>query len=53
MEKLEFPVEWVEMQLGHAVKDALGRAYNRASYLDQRRNMLQNWANYLDGLRTG
>jgi integrase len=51
VERLDFPAEWVEMQLGHAVRDALGRAYNRATYLDQRRGMLQAWADYLDALR--
>ncbi|MDA1348597.1 MAG: integrase arm-type DNA-binding domain-containing protein [Chloroflexi bacterium] len=51
VEHLNQPVEWVEMQLGHAVRDALGRAYNRTTYLEQRRNMLQRWADYLDHLR--
>lgn len=32
----------------HAVKDANGRAYNRTSYIEQRRAMMQTWANYLD-----
>jgi integrase len=52
VERLDFPVEWVEMQLGHAVKDALGRAYNRTTYLEQRQRMLQEWADYLDVLRS-
>ena len=51
VERLSYPVEWVEMQLGHAVRDANGRAYNRTTYLEQRREMLQAWADYLDGLR--
>ena len=37
----------------HAVPDTLGRAYNRAQYLEQRRKMMQTWANYLDHLRDG
>lgn len=53
VEQLGYPIEVVEMQLGHAVRDALGRAYNRTTYLDQRRQMLQAWADYLDGLRDG
>jgi hypothetical protein len=36
----------IEAQLAHAVRDALGRAYNR-------RRMLQTWADYLDKLRIG
>ena len=41
----------IEAQLAHAVKDALGRAYNRTEFLEQRRRMLQAWADYLDKLR--
>ena len=53
VERLNYSVEWVEMQLGHAVRDANGRAYNRTTYLKQRRGMLQAWADYLDSLRDG
>jgi len=28
-------------------------AYNRAVYLDQRRKLLQDWANVIDGKRAG
>lgn len=51
VETLGYPVEIVEMQLAHAVKDANGRAYNRTTYLDQRCEMMQAWADYLDMLR--
>jgi len=43
----------VEHQLAHAVKDPLGRAYNRTSHLPERRRMMQLWADYLDGLKQG
>ena len=43
----------IELQLTHTVRDRLGRAYNRTTLFDQRRGMLQRWANYLDSLRTG
>lgn len=52
-ERLEFDPLIVEAQLAHAVKDANGRAYNRTSYIEQRRVMMQAWADYLDKLRTG
>src|SRR5690606_16223318 len=52
-EVLNFPVDWIEHQLAHAVRDANGRAYNRTKHLDQRRRMMQTWADYLDGLREG
>jgi integrase len=43
----------IEAQLAHAVRDSLGRAYNRTTFLEQRRAMLQTWADYLDRLRLG
>jgi integrase len=43
----------IERQLFHAVADPLGEAYNRAQHLDERRAMMQRWADYLDGLRNG
>jgi len=50
-ERLEFSPEIIEMQLAHAVKDSNGRAYNRTTYLEQRRRMMQAWADYLDALK--
>jgi integrase len=43
----------IEPQLAHPVKDANGGAYNRTQYLDQRRDMMSKWADYLDQLREG
>lgn len=50
-EVLGFRPDWIEHQLAHAVKDPNGRAYNRTSFLDDRREMMQAWADYLDQLR--
>lgn len=50
-EELSFPVDHIEQQLAHAVKDPLGRAYNRTKHLDERAKMMQRWADYLDELR--
>jgi len=52
-EVLEYRIEWIECQLAHAVKDANGRAYNRTTYLKQRTEMMQRWADYLDELKYG
>lgn len=52
-EVLGFRPEFIEHQLAHAVKDPLGRAYNRTSHLAERVKMMQSWADYLDRLRTG
>ena len=50
-EGLHFRPDYIEHQLAHAVKDANGRAYNRTSFLPERRKMMQAWADYLDTLR--
>jgi len=52
-EVLQIRPDLVEHQLAHAVKDPLGRAYNRTQHLPERRKMMQTWADYLDGLRNG
>jgi len=52
-EVLHIRPEIVEHQLAHAVKDPLGRAYNRTTYLPERKAMMQQWADYLDELKAG
>jgi integrase len=52
-EVLKFRVDFIEHQLAHAVKDPNGRAYNRTEFLAERREMMQQWADYLDRLRLG
>jgi integrase len=52
-EVLEVRVDYIEHQLAHAVKDTNGRAYNRTAHLEARRDMMQMWADYLDGLKRG
>lgn len=44
--------DFIEHQLGHAVRDPNGRAYNRTAHLPERRKMMQQWADYLDELKT-
>jgi len=52
-EVLGFPADHIEHQLAHAVRDANGRAYNRTSHLTARQKMMQQWSDYLDGLKAG
>jgi integrase len=52
-EVLNIRPDFIEHQLAHAVRDPLGRAYNRTSHLPERRAMMQQWADYLDRLRKG
>lgn len=50
-EVLKFPIERIEQQLAHQVRDMHGRAYNRTRYLDERKAMMQAWSDYLDLLK--
>ena len=43
----------IEAQLAHGKSGPLGMAYDRAEFMDQRRKMMLEWANYLDKLRIG
>lgn len=45
--------DYIEHQLAHAVRDPNGRAYNRTAHLAERRKMMQQWAGYLDTLKSG
>lgn len=52
-EQLNFEPDIIEAQLAHAVPDRLGNAYNRTQFIEKRTIMMQVWADYLDGLKTG
>ena len=51
--KLEwgFDGDIIEAQLAHKEQNTVRDAYNHASYLDKRRELLQRWADYVDELR--
>lgn len=46
-----FPPDIIELQLAHSERNKVRAAYNRAQRLPERREMMQRWADYLDGLR--
>ncbi|TLZ42922.1 MAG: DUF4102 domain-containing protein [Gammaproteobacteria bacterium] len=48
-----FPPDVIELQLAHTERNKVRAAYNKAQRLAERRKMMQAWADYLDGLRTG
>lgn len=52
-ERLGFDSEWVEAQLSHKKQGALGSAYDRTTFIEQRKEMMQAWADYLDKLKAG
>ena len=43
-----FAPDFIERQLAHKEGNAVRAAYNHAEYLDQRRAMMQAWADWLD-----
>jgi integrase len=43
----------IERQLAHRERNAVRAAYPRAAYLEERARLMQWWADYLDGRRTG
>ena len=43
--------DWIERQLAHGERDHVRAAYNYAEYLPERRKMMQEWADFLDGLK--
>lgn len=49
-EELGYRHEVVDRQLAHAPQDKLERAYDRASYLKERRIMMQAWADHIDAI---
>ena len=48
-----FPREVAEMALAHAIENKVEAAYRRGDLFEKRRKMMQEWAEYLEGLRAG
>ncbi len=48
-----FPPDVIELQLAHKERNKVRAAYNRAERLEERRKMMQAWADYLDALKAG
>ena len=49
-EKLRYDSEIIEKQLAHKTRNPLGEAYDRTQFLDERKIMMQEWADYVDVL---
>lgn len=47
-EKLNYAPDIIEAQLAHKAAGPLGEAYARNTFLEQRKMMMQEWADYLD-----
>lgn len=48
LNELGYPSKWVDAQLSHADPDKISATYNHAEYVEQRRVMMQDWADRLD-----
>ena len=49
-EKLSYDTEVIERQLAHKPSGSLGSAYDRTQFIDQRKAMMQDWADYIDAM---
>ncbi len=48
LHEIGYPKSWIDAQLSHADPDQVSATYNHARYIEQRRTMMQDWANRLD-----
>ena len=48
-----FRFDVIERQLAHRDRNKVRAIYNQAEYAEERREMLQWWANYIDSLKGG
>ncbi|TWC18166.1 site-specific recombinase XerD [Pseudomonas sp. SJZ085] len=48
LNEMGYNERWIDAQLSH-----IGDAYNHAEFVEQRRGMMQDWADYLDSLESG
>lgn len=52
-ERLDYRHEMIDRQLAHAQKHKVASAYDRAQFLAERKVMMQDWANFIDGIVSG
>lgn len=46
-----FRSDVIERQLSHIDRNSVRASYNHAQYLPERREMMQQWADYLDSVK--
>ncbi|SFV71593.1 Integrase [hydrothermal vent metagenome] len=49
----KFRGEVIEMLLAHKDPNKIRRAYNRATYEDEKREVIEWWSGFLEGVRNG
>lgn len=50
LNEMGYNSDWIEAQLSHAGENKVRGSYNHAEYVEQRRGMMQDWADLLDRL---
>jgi integrase len=53
LNKRGWSADAIELQLAHTERNKVRAAYNHADRMEERRNMMQYWADFLDGLASG
>jgi integrase len=53
LKTLKYTPDRIELQLSHASGEAYGGAYDREEFLDERKDMMQHYADYLEQLERG
>lgn len=53
LNEMGFRPDVIERQLAHVEKNAVRAAYHRSQYLEERKTMMQAWADFLDAQRDG
>ena len=48
LNEVGYPDKWIDAQLSHVDPNPVRRTYNHAEYVEQRRRMMQDWADRLD-----
>lgn len=48
LNEIGYPKVWVDAQLSHSDPDKVSSVYNHAEFVEQRRRMMQDWADRLD-----
>ena len=53
LNEMGFRADVIERQLAHAERNKVRASYNQADYLDERRQMMQTWADFIDAQADG
>ncbi len=53
LNEMGFRADVIERQLAHAERNKVRASYNQADYLDERRKMMQTWADFIDAQADG